>query len=106
MREIKAIIKPHRLDNVLDLLHQHPGLPGVTISHVEGFGHKVGRGTPESGESVHFGMAKFVKIECVVEDSMTEEILEVIRDAARTGGHGDGKIFISRVEEVMIIREE
>lgn len=106
MREIKAIIKPHRLENVLDLLHRHPNLPGVTISHVEGFGHKVGRGTTASGESVHFGMVKFVKLECVVDEAMTDEILDVIREAARTGGPGDGKIFISRVEEVITIRED
>ena len=105
MKEIKAIIKSHRLESVLELLHEHPDLPGVTISHVQGFGHMVGRKDSETGEPVHFGMANLVKLECVVDDEMVEEILQVISDAARTGRRGDGKVFIHHIDEVMNIRD-
>lgn len=105
MKEIKAIIKPHRLEEVLTLLHQHPQLPGLTISHVEGFGHQIGRGGGETAEAIHYGMANLIKIECVVDESLTEEVVEVILKAAKTGGPGDGKIFISTVDEVIAIRD-
>ena len=105
MKEVKAIIKSHRLEHVLELLHEHPGLPGVTISHVQGFGRKVGRTGAETGEPVHYGMVNLVKIECVVDDAMLDEVLQVIGNAARTGNPGDGKVFIYNVEELMTISD-
>ncbi|MFQ5422670.1 MAG: P-II family nitrogen regulator [Phycisphaerae bacterium] len=104
MKEIKAIIRPHRLDAVLDALHGHPELPGVTVSHVRGFGRTVGRTKALSDTMVQYGTTEMVKLECVVNDDMADSVVDMIQAAAHTGHSGDGKICIYDVREIVLIR--
>lgn len=103
MKEIKAFIRPYRLDAVLDALHAHPELPGVTVSRVRGFGRTVGRRRGEA-EPVQYGTTEMVKIECVVNDDEVEAVVSLIEQAARTGRAGDGKVFVYGVEQAVRIR--
>jgi nitrogen regulatory protein PII len=103
MKEIKAIIRPHRLDAVLDALHAHPELPGVTVSQVRGFGRTVGR-TTKGSTPVQFGTAEMVKLECVLNDDDVEPVAALIQRAAHTGNVGDGKIFVYDIDRAVRIR--
>lgn len=100
MQEVKAIIRPERLDDALAALHQIPELPGVTVSTVQGFGRRAGAapGTSDYGET------RMTKLEIVVPDELLEGVLNAIQGAARTGRAGDGKIFVSPVGEAVTIR--
>lgn len=104
MKEIKAIIRPALLDDVIDVLAALPDLPGVTVSEVMGFGR--GRGVeapfPPEGESVC--MAKKMKLEIVVPDALAEKVVSLIERKAHTGNYGDGKVFVINVEETVKIR--
>ena len=104
MKEIKAIIRQHRLDAVLDALHAHPELPGVTVSYVRGFGRVVGRSSEPEGPPIQYGTAQLVKLECVVNDDLLDEVIDIIQTAAHTGKAGDGKIFVFNVVELVKIR--
>jgi len=104
MKEIKAIIRPHRLDAVLDALHGHPELPGVTVSHVRGFGRSVGRPTERDKAPIQYGTTEMVKLECVVNDEMLDAVIHIIQAAAQTGNPGDGKICVYEVNEIVKIR--
>ncbi len=104
MKEIKAIIQPHRLEAVLEELRAHPDLPGVTISPVKGFGQTVGRDANTKAGAAEFGTVNMIKVECVVDDEMLDDILEVVRRAAHTGLPGDGKIVIYNVIEMVKIK--
>jgi nitrogen regulatory protein P-II 1 len=104
MKEIKAIIRPHRLDAALEALHTHPELPGVTVSTVRGFGRTVGRHQPSSGAAVQYGTTEMAKLECVVNDDQVDTIVGLIQQAARTGNAGDGKIFVYNIERTVKIR--
>ncbi|MFQ5472961.1 MAG: P-II family nitrogen regulator [Dehalococcoidia bacterium] len=104
MREIKALIRPNRFDAVLDALHEHPELPGVTLSEVRGFGRTVGRSEKPEEVSVQFGTAEMVKLECVVNDDDVDTVIDLIQQAAHTGIVGDGKIFVYDVERAVKIR--
>ncbi len=104
MRELKAIIQPFVADQVIAVLREIPELPGVTVSEVKGFGRGrvLGRsGTPEEAES--FGVKK-IKLEIVISDDLVEKVTKVISEHAHTGNPGDGKIFISTVDDVVKIR--
>lgn len=103
MKEIKAIIRKHQLDAVLDALHAHLELPGVTVSYVRGFGRTVGR-TESDDVPVQYGTAEMVKLECVVNDDLLDVVIGIIQTAAHTGQVGDGKIFIFDVLELVKIR--
>jgi len=99
MNEIKAFIRPNMLDGVLRALHEHPTLPGVTVSDVRGFGRVAGRSaTPE------FGTIEMVKLECIVSKEQTSEVVDLIKEHARTGRPGDGKIMVSAVHTSIRIR--
>lgn len=104
IREIKAIIRPHRLDAVLEALHTHPELPGVTVSMVRGFGKTVGRPRPSATAGVQYGTVEMAKLECVVNDDQVDTVVEMIQQAAHTGHPGDGKIFVYEVKHVVRIR--
>jgi len=104
MKEIKAIIRPHQLDAVLDALHTHPELPGVTVSPVRGFGRTAGRSKHPESAPVQYGTVEMVKLECVVNDELLDTVIDMIRDAAHTGRVGDGKIFIYEICEAVRIR--
>ena len=103
MKEIKAIIRQRQLDAVLDALHAHRGLPGVTVSYVRGFGRTVGR-TESAGSPVQYGTAEMVKLECVLNDDLLDDVVDMIQGAAHTGQPGDGKMFVYDVEEAVKIR--
>lgn len=101
MHEIKAIIRPDRLEKVLDALHQIANLPGITVSTVTGFGK---RQPDAAGGAIEFGEVTMTKLEIVVPDAMLTAVLESIRRAACTGHPGDGKVFVLPVEQAMKIR--
>jgi len=104
VKEIKAIIQPFMLEPVIDALRELGGLPGVTVSEVQGFAkHRPpdAEGRPPEDP---IGYAKKVKLEIVVADEDAERVVEVIAAKAHTGRAGDGKIFVLPVDEVVRIR--
>ncbi|MBO0335050.1 MULTISPECIES: P-II family nitrogen regulator [Sneathiella] len=103
MKKIEAIIKPFKLDEVKEALHE-VGLQGITVTEAKGFGRQKGHTELYRGAEYVVDFLPKVKIEIVLEDSLVERALEAIQQAARTGRIGDGKIFVSTVEEVIRIR--
>lgn len=103
MKKIEAIIKPFKLDEVKDALHE-VGLQGITVVEAKGFGRQKGHTELYRGAEYVVDFLPKVKIEVVCEDSVVERAVEAIVTAARTGRIGDGKIFVSNVEEVVRIR--
>ncbi|HEB60555.1 MAG TPA: P-II family nitrogen regulator [Phycisphaeraceae bacterium] len=101
MKEIKVFIRPNMLDPVLHALHEHPNFPGVTVTTVRGFGKVTGR---SSKNSPGYGTVEVAKLECIVDDAMTEEVCRVIRTHASTGRPGDGKIIVSDLISVIRVR--
>lgn len=105
MKEIKAVIRPSKLLEVAQELHDIEGLPGVTVHEIKGFGRD--RGARGQGGDADSGMVEFVarvQLEVVVDDEMVDQVVEVIQRYAHTGHTGDGKIFVSTVDEVVKIR--
>lgn len=100
MREIKAIVRTDRLEEVLHALHAIEGLPGITISVVRGVGRTRGNDVEASG----FGEVQMAKLEIVVEPEFEDPVVDAIVRAAHTGRPGDGKIFIYPVARVVRIR--
>lgn len=103
MKQIKAIIRTHRLDAVLQALHGHPNLPGVTVSQVRGFGRTVGRPDKDDHSTIDFANVAMTKVETVVGDSDLDAVVQLIEKAAHTGRRGDGKIFVMNVEDCVRI---
>jgi len=103
MKKIEAIIKPFKLDEVKEALHD-VGLAGITVIEAKGFGRQKGHTELYRGAEYVVDFLPKVKIEIVLEDSMVERALEAIQQAARTGRIGDGKIFVSTVDEAIRIR--
>lgn len=101
--EVKALIQPFLADQVIAALQEVPGLPGVTVSQVRGFGRSGGsRATGSRTDEVAY--REKTKIEIVVTEPMLESVLSAIQKHAHTGNPGDGKIFVYRVHEVVRIR--
>jgi nitrogen regulatory protein P-II 1 len=103
MKKIEAIIKPFKLDEVKEALHE-VGLQGITVIEAKGFGRQKGHTELYRGAEYVVDFLPKVKIELVVDDAMTERAVEAILQAAHTGRIGDGKIFISTVEEAIRVR--
>ena len=103
MKKIEAIIKPFKLDEVKEGLAA-VGVQGLTISEVKGFGRQKGHTELYRGAEYVVDFLPKVKIEVVVEDDMLERAVEAILQAAHTGRIGDGKIFVSTIEEAIRIR--
>jgi len=103
MKKIEAIIKPFKLDEVKEALHE-VGLQGITVTEAKGFGRQKGHTELYRGAEYVVDFLPKVKIELVLDDSLVERAVEAITQAAHTGRIGDGKIFISAVEEVIRIR--
>jgi nitrogen regulatory protein P-II 1 len=103
MKKIEAIIKPFKLDEVKDALHEI-GLQGITVTEAKGFGRQRGHTELYRGAEYVVDFLPKVKIEIVLEESQVERAVEAIQQAAETGRIGDGKIFITSVEEVIRIR--
>ncbi len=103
MKKIEAIIKPFKLDEVKEALHEI-GVKGLTVTEVKGFGRQKGHTELYRGAEYVVDFLPKVKIEVVIADSLLERALEVIQEAARTGRIGDGKIFVCNVDEALRIR--
>ncbi len=103
MKKIEAVIKPFKLDEVKDALHE-VGLQGITVVEAKGFGRQKGHTELYRGAEYVVDFLPKVKIEVVCDDDMLERAVEAIMNAARTGRIGDGKIFVSSIEEVVRIR--
>ena len=103
MKKIEAIIKPFKLDEVKDALHEI-GLQGITVTEAKGFGRQRGHTELYRGAEYVVDFLPKVKIELVLEEIQVERAVEAIQQAAQTGRIGDGKIFITSVEEVIRIR--
>jgi nitrogen regulatory protein P-II 1 len=103
MKKIEAVIKPFKLDEVKEALHE-VGLQGITVVEAKGFGRQKGHTELYRGAEYVVDFLPKVKIEVVCADDLVERAVEAIVNAARTGRIGDGKIFVSSVEEVIRIR--
>jgi len=103
MKKIEAIIRPGKLDRVKDALSIH-GVNGLTVTQVIGCGKQKGNTQVYRGVEYTVHLIPKVKIEIVVMDSFVEEVIKVISKEARTGEIGDGKIFVSAVEDAYTIR--
>ncbi len=103
MKKIEAIIKPFKLDEVKDALNQI-GLKGITVLEAKGFGRQKGHTELYRGAEYVVDFLPKVKIELIIEDEMVEKAVEAIRSSAQTGRIGDGKIFVSSIEDAIRIR--
>jgi nitrogen regulatory protein P-II 1 len=103
MKKIEAIIKPFKLDEVKEALHE-VGIQGITVTEAKGFGRQKGHTELYRGAEYVVDFLPKVKIELVLEDSMLDRAVEAIQRAAHTGRIGDGKIFVTHVEEAIRIR--
>ena len=103
MKKIEAIIKPFKLDEVKDALHE-VGIKGITVTEAKGFGRQKGHTELYRGAEYVVDFLPKVKIEVVCEDGVVERAVEAIINSARTGRIGDGKIFVTSVEQVVRIR--
>tara|TARA_Y100001970_G_scaffold164664_1_gene201215 strand:+ start:13051 stop:13392 length:342 start_codon:yes stop_codon:yes gene_type:complete len=104
MKKIEAIIKPFKLSKIKDDLHEI-GISGMTVTDVKGFGRQ--RGSTGGLDRVEINDDEFLvkmKLEVIIDDEKTEEVLECIKNAAYSGKIGDGKIFVSNVEKIIRIR--
>ena len=103
MKKIEAIIKPFKLDEVKEAL-QDVGIQGITVTEAKGFGRQKGHTELYRGAEYVVDFLPKVKLEVVLEDQLVERAVEAIEQAARTGRIGDGKIFVSAIEEAIRIR--
>ena len=103
MKKIEAIIKPFKLDEVKEALHEI-GLQGMTVIEAKGFGRQKGHTELYRGAEYVVDFLPKVKIELVVADSQVEQAVEAIMRTAKTGRIGDGKIFISSVDDIIRVR--
>src|SRR3990167_2954132 len=103
MKKIEAIIKPFKLDEVKDALSQI-GIKGNTVTEVKGFGRQKGHTELYRGAEYVVDFLPKIKLEVVVTDDMAEKVIQTIVNTARTGRIGDGKIFVSNVDDVVRIR--
>ena len=103
MKLVTAIIKPFKLDEVREALSLI-GVQGITVTEVKGFGRQKGHTELYRGAEYVVDFLPKVKIEAAISDDLVERVIEAIEDAARTGKIGDGKIFVTSIEQVVRIR--
>ena len=103
MKLITAIIKPFKLDDVREALSEI-GVQGITVTEVKGFGRQKGHTELYRGAEYVVDFLPKVKVEAVVDDGLTDQVIEAISKAANTGKIGDGKIFVAAVEQAVRIR--
>ena len=103
MKKIEAIIKPFKLDEVKDALHGI-GIQGMTVTEVKGFGRQKGHVELYRGAEYEITFVPKVKIELVITDAMLDKVISTIQTTASSGKIGDGKIFISSLEQAIRIR--
>ena len=103
MKKVEAIIKPFKLDEVKEALNEI-GIQGITVSEVKGFGRQKGHTELYRGAEYVVDFIPKIKMEIIVSDEIVSKVVETIEQAAKTGRIGDGKIFVTSVEEVVRIR--
>ena len=103
MKLITAIVKPFKLDDVREALSEI-GVQGITVTEVKGFGRQKGHTELYRGAEYVVDLLPKIKLETAVADSLAEQVVEAIVQAASTGKIGDGKVFVSKLEEVVRIR--
>jgi nitrogen regulatory protein P-II 1 len=103
MRKVEAIIKPFKLDEVKEALNEI-GVQGITVSEVKGFGRQKGHTELYRGAEYVVDFIPKIKIEIIVADDRVELVVNTIEEAAKTGRIGDGKIFVTPIDEVVRIR--
>jgi nitrogen regulatory protein P-II 1 len=103
MKKIEAVIKPFKLDEVKEALHE-VGIKGITVTEAKGFGRQKGHTELYRGAEYVVDFLPKVKLEVIIEDNLAERAVEAIQQAAKTGRIGDGKIFVSSIDEVIRIR--
>jgi nitrogen regulatory protein P-II 1 len=103
MKRIEAVIKPHTLDMVKDRLQQI-GISGMTVTEVRGFGRTGGKTEVYRGSAYVVDFVPKVRLDIVVKDAMVSDVVEAIAKTAKTGKIGDGKIFVTTIDEVVRIR--
>jgi len=103
VKKVEAVIKPFKLDEVKEALHE-VGVSGITVTEAKGFGRQKGHTELYRGAEYVVDFLPKVKLEVVVDDGLVERVVEAIAAAAITGRIGDGKIFVSPVEEALRIR--
>ena len=103
MKKIEAIIKPFKLDEVKEALHE-VGIKGITVIEAKGFGRQKGHTELYRGAEYVVDFLPKVKIEVVIEEALLERAIEAIMQASHTGRIGDGKIFVSSIDEAIRIR--
>jgi len=103
MKKVEAIIKPFKLEDVKDALAEI-GIEGMTVSEVKGYGRQKGHSELYRGAEYVVDFLPKIKMEMIVEGSMVEQVTSAIVEAARTGKIGDGKIFVSDIEQIIRIR--
>jgi len=103
MKKVEAIIKPFKLDEVKEALSDI-GIQGITVSEVKGFGRQKGHTELYRGAEYVVDFIPKIKMEIIVSDDVVAKVVEQIAEAAKTGRIGDGKIFVTPVEEVVRIR--
>ena len=103
MKKVEAIIKPFKLDEVKEALHEI-GIQGITVTEAKGFGRQKGHTELYRGAEYVVDFLPKVKVDIVMDDDLVDRAIEAIQSAAHTGRIGDGKIFVSSVEEVVRIR--
>ena len=103
MKKIEAIIKPFKLDDVREALADI-GVSGITVIEVKGFGRQKGHTELYRGAEYVVDFLPKIKVEIAIDDGLADQVIEAISNAARTGKIGDGKIFVSAIEEVVRIR--
>lgn len=105
MKKIEAIIRPFKLDEVKEALIEE-GVKGMTISEVRGYGRQKGHTETYRGSEYRIEFVPKIKIEIVVDDSLADKVIDAILKTAKTGQVGDGKIFVSNIEDVIRIRTD
>ena len=103
MKKVEAIIKPFKLDEVKDKLNEI-GIKGITVTEVKGFGRQKGHTELYRGAEYVVDFLPKVKMALVIDDAQLEEVINTIAKAAQTGRIGDGKIFVTNIEEAIRIR--
>ena len=103
MKKVEAIVKPFKLDEVKEAL-QRIGIQGMTVSEVKGFGRQKGHTELYRGAEYVVDFLPKIKIELVVSDELADKAVQAIVEAANTGRIGDGKIFVTHIEEAIRIR--
>ncbi len=103
MRKVEAIIKPFKLDEVKEALNEI-GIQGITVSEVKGFGRQKGHTELYRGAEYVVDFIPKIKMEIIVSDEIVSQVVDTVAEAAQTGRIGDGKIFVTPIDEIVRIR--